>query len=175
MNAVLKERRLRLSTKKTRIGHIDRGFHFLGIQYPGTQIRDNTTVTQANKQSVIPCATAQNLLSLGGKTTEHLEPGLNCIVPHPRTLRKAREQVNQMVATGVSPRRISSYLHHWSMWWVRTTEHWNYQELLEWFLNACWGQNPAAKFAAGLLRKARESSERPGLPPGFESGFVAAL
>ena len=52
MNAVLKERRLQLSRKKTRIGSIEKGFHFLGINYPGTQTLDNTTMPQANKQSV---------------------------------------------------------------------------------------------------------------------------
>ncbi|MGQ3892783.1 reverse transcriptase domain-containing protein [Legionella sp. CNM-4043-24] len=51
MIGVLKERGLRLSTKKTRIGHIDKGFHFLGIHYPGTQLRDNTTVIQTNVSS----------------------------------------------------------------------------------------------------------------------------
>ncbi|MFT4059500.1 MAG: reverse transcriptase domain-containing protein [Legionella sp.] len=52
MNAVLKERRLQLSRKKTRIGSIEKGFHFLGINYPGTQTLDNTTVPQVNNQSV---------------------------------------------------------------------------------------------------------------------------
>ncbi len=42
---VLQERRLRLSGKKTRIGSIDRGFHFLGIQYLKTRPLDNTTIT----------------------------------------------------------------------------------------------------------------------------------
>lgn len=32
--SVLKERHLKLSRKKTRIGAIDKGFHFLGIHYP---------------------------------------------------------------------------------------------------------------------------------------------
>lgn len=36
------------------------------------------------------------------------------------------EQIKQMVIDG-SPRRISSYLHRWSMWWARTSEHWDYQ------------------------------------------------
>lgn len=44
---VLHERRLRLSGKKTRIESIDKGFHFLGIQYPKMQPLDNTTMTQA--------------------------------------------------------------------------------------------------------------------------------
>lgn len=43
---ILHERRLRLSGKKTRIGSIDKGFHFLGIQYLQTRPVDNTTITQ---------------------------------------------------------------------------------------------------------------------------------
>ena len=69
-------------------------------------------------------------------------PALERIVPHPRTLRKAREQVKQMVIDGVSPHRIRSYLHRWAMWWVRTTQSWQYQELIEWFLNVCWDFTP---------------------------------
>lgn len=48
MMNVLHERQLKLSSKKTRIGSIDNGFHFLGIQYPGTQTLDNTNVTPAD-------------------------------------------------------------------------------------------------------------------------------
>jgi len=66
MMAVLKERRLRLSRKKTRIGHIDKGFHFLGIHYPGTQTQDNTNVTQAIDKAAIPIDTAHYLSSLKG-------------------------------------------------------------------------------------------------------------
>ena len=66
MMKVLRERRLSLSSKKTRMGSIDKGFHFLGINYPGTQTQDNTNVTQANDRSVIQLNTAHNLTSLGG-------------------------------------------------------------------------------------------------------------
>lgn len=66
MMAVLKERRLRLSYKKTRIGRIDKGFHFLGIQYSGTQTRDNTNVTQVIDRAAINVDTAHNIASLGG-------------------------------------------------------------------------------------------------------------
>lgn len=85
-------------------------------------------------------------------------PALDRIVPHPRTLRKAREQVKQMVIDGVSPQRIRSYLHRWSMWWVRSSQSWQYQELLEWFLNVCWDFSPAA-YAAGLLHHAIKKSK----------------
>lgn len=69
MMNVLHERRLRLSRKKTRIGSIDKGFHFLGIHYLGTQTSDNTNVTQATDRSVIPVNTAHFLASLGGGKT----------------------------------------------------------------------------------------------------------
>jgi hypothetical protein len=43
------------------------------------------------------------------------------IVPHPRTLRKAREQVKSMVIDEASPRRIRNYLHRWVIWWAMTS------------------------------------------------------
>lgn len=43
---VLQERKLRLSRKKTRIGAIDKGFHFLGINYLEPQSPDGTNVSQ---------------------------------------------------------------------------------------------------------------------------------
>ena len=82
-------------------------------------------------------------------TTDHQTPALDRIVPHPRTLRKARESVKQMVNTGVSPRRIRSYLDCWSTWWVRTSETWSKQDLLVWFIEVCRDPVPAA-YAAGL-------------------------
>lgn len=63
---ILEERQLTLSGKKTRIGAIKKGFHFLGINYPGTQSPDNTTVTQAHKLSVYPCDFAHYSPLLGG-------------------------------------------------------------------------------------------------------------
>ena len=92
----------------------------------------------------------------GGETdiaTDHQTPAQAIIVPHPRTLRKAREQIKQMVIDGLSARRIRSYLHRWATWWVRTAQSWQYQELLEWFLNVCWDFTPAA-YATGLFHQA---------------------
>ena len=57
--------------------------------------------------------------------------------------------------TGLSARRIRSYLHRWALWWVRTSQSWQYQELLGWFLHVCWDYSPAA-YAAGLLQHAIE-------------------
>jgi hypothetical protein len=43
---VLQERKLKLSRKKSRIGEVTKGFHFLGIDYPGTQPQAITKVVQ---------------------------------------------------------------------------------------------------------------------------------
>jgi hypothetical protein len=65
-------------------------------------------------------------------------------------------QVQLMVLTGFSTRRIRSYLHRFVLWWANTTRTWNYEELIQWFCDACFDITPAA-FATGLLfRRIRE-------------------
>ena len=92
-------------------------------------------------------------------------PVLDRIVPHPRTLRKAREHVLAMVNSGVSPFRIRSYLHRWATWWVRTAQNWQYHELLAWFLNMCWDLKPAV-YAVGLLHHAMiKAPNQASVPP----------
>jgi len=59
------------------------------------------------------------------------------IVPHPRTLRKARENIKAMVNDGVSLQKIKTYFRHFVIW-VNTSELWTYEELLGWFIRACW-------------------------------------
>ncbi len=109
-------------------------------------------------------------------TTDHQIPEPDRIVPHPRTLRKAREQVKQMVKDGVSPGRIRSYLHRWGAWWVRTSETWGYQDLFVWFLEVCRDPVPAA-YAAGLywhdVKKSRTEAN-PDRHPVFELDLPAA-
>jgi hypothetical protein len=74
------------------------------------------------------------------------------IIPHPRTLRKARIQVQQMVTIGLSTKLIRRYLHQFLLWWTKTSGTWQYQELISWFVESCWDINPAAH-AAGLLQR----------------------
>ena len=62
---VLQERKLSLSGKKTRIGSINKGFHFLGIQYPETQPLDNIT-RQAVSRSFNKGTSELNLSYVGG-------------------------------------------------------------------------------------------------------------
>jgi hypothetical protein len=60
--SILQERRLQLSPKKTRIGAIKCGFHFLGIQYLETQSPNNTGVPQGLSRSAANEALADNCL-----------------------------------------------------------------------------------------------------------------
>src|SRR3989338_8532601 len=53
MMNVLQERHLRLSKRKTRMGEIKSGFHFLGIEYPPTQMVDNTNVAPVNDDAIV--------------------------------------------------------------------------------------------------------------------------
>jgi RNA-directed DNA polymerase len=52
MMEVLHERQLRLSREKTRMGCINDGFHFLGIDYLPTRMEDKTNVTHVNDASI---------------------------------------------------------------------------------------------------------------------------
>ena len=53
MMNVLQERQLRLSKRKTRIGAIESGFHFLGIQYPPTRTVDNTSIAPIDDGAIV--------------------------------------------------------------------------------------------------------------------------
>jgi len=68
---VLQERRLRLSRKKTRIGSIDKSFHFLGINYLELQPPDGTNVSQNSFDSANQKQSEQYLTSMGGGTVRH--------------------------------------------------------------------------------------------------------
>lgn len=134
---VLYERGLKLSRKKTRMGKTSLSFHFLGIHYPGTQTLDNIKATDSSDTATDDCR--DDLLSKGENKSSLdqfpvSENTSNRFFPHPRTLRKARTQVNVMVLDGFSTRRIRSYLHRWVIWWLRTADSWKYAELLNWLV-----------------------------------------
>jgi hypothetical protein len=110
---LLQERRLRLSRKKTRIGAIDKGFHFLGINYLEPQPSDGTNVSQNSFDSAHQNQSEHYLTSIRGHSLATANPSDSLhktIVPHAQTLRNVCCQVKQMVTDGVSLRRIKSYL-----------------------------------------------------------------
>ena len=79
------------------------------------------------------------------------------MIPHARTLRKAREQVKSMVTDGASPRHIRKYLARWIQWWNETVDDWSKNKLIQWFCRACFDITLAAYAAGLLLRQVRKS------------------
>ena len=158
---ILKERRLGLSRKKTRIGSIDKGFHFLGINYLETQPLGGTNVTQTRSESATQVNNEHFMVSMGGEDSstiaDHSVSEQKRIVPHARTLRNAREQVKQMVASGVSLQRIKRYLLRWCTWWMQTADCWSKHELLIWFFETCWDK-PSREIASELCRSISQLS-----------------
>lgn len=66
MMEVLHERGLSLSRKKSRMGCVSGGFHFLGVYYPPTRTEDNTKVTHANDDFISPNKPVHYLSEWGG-------------------------------------------------------------------------------------------------------------
>jgi len=66
MMEVLHERHLKLSRKKSRIGCIKNGFHFLGINYSSTQTESNTTAMHVNDDSFDSNNSVYYLVNWGG-------------------------------------------------------------------------------------------------------------
>jgi hypothetical protein len=168
---VLRERRLRLSLKKTYLGKIDKGFHFLGIHYPQTQTVDDSHVTRVSLDAALQESSEHALTLEGGSsaTAGHWDSRPCAIVPHARTSRKAREQAKQMVTDGVSHRRIKSYLRRW--WWVRTSHSWQHQELGRWFLQVCWDSS-VARLAAEVFQETTWPTR--GQPPADLKAYATA-
>lgn len=53
-----------------------------------------------------------------------------------------------MVTIGLSTKQIRSYLHQFLLWWAKTIDAWTYQELVIWFVEACYDIYPIAHAAA---------------------------
>ncbi len=73
--------------------------------------------------------------------------------PHARTLRKAREQVKNMVTHGFSTHEIRIYLQRWALWWrVNTSELWQIDDILNQYSVACWDLT-TKQYGVGILAK----------------------
>ncbi len=151
MMEVLQERRLSLSRKKSRMGSVQSGFHFLGIFYPPTQPEYSTRVIHANDDLITTTTDQALVIGGGGKPfSDDQSHQPTRIVPHPRTLRKARENIKCIVIDGASLQKTRNYLHRYILWWRKTSEDWQYDELLHWLIASCWKRTPTA-IAASLL------------------------
>ena len=58
--------------------------------------------------------------------------------PHPRTLRKAREQIKVLVNDEASPSRIRTYWLCFLRWWTNTCPSWSVESFVSEFFERCW-------------------------------------
>lgn len=168
---LLKEKRLSLSAKKTKMGKIEQGFHYLGIDYLWTQTMNNTS----NSQCVEKESTSMSLCKIFHPDTvnkEQQEPSaqlpLLITVPHGRTLRRSREQVRAMVADGVSLPKIKLYLSLWASWWHYATTTWSKETILTAWEALCWDKTLAGYALADYpeLRNCQAMGFSSGVPHG---------
>ena len=169
MMEVLHERHLTLSRKKSRMGRVDEGFHFLGVDYPAvstdkkdlcvenkkeattqqtnflendvleTQPQDNTTVV-----TLVNAISTHELMGIHytpPPPPQHSQQKPLCNKPHARTLRHARERVRFMILDGHSIQYIRSYLRQWAQWWTLTVDDFSINVMLTQFIEACWACN----------------------------------
>jgi len=144
LSHVLQERHLTLSRKKSRIGHISQGFHFLGVDYPATQPQGNTSKAKTLSCNDANFDSGEYLSRGGGREVCLNEPSNLTIKPHARTLHKARENIKAMVADGLSIQKIKAYIKRWAAWWAKTVINWDQSTIISWLVVTCWDSKPAA-------------------------------
>ena len=83
-------------------------------KYSPTQTENITEVTQTNDVLYFDNTGLEAI-------SEHQNRVALCINAHPRSLRKARIQVQLMIKTGFSTRAIRAYLHRFLLWWQMTS------------------------------------------------------
>lgn len=136
LTRLLNQKHLSLSIKKTKMGRIEQGFHYLGIDYLGTQPLIKTSSLQEGKES-----TSMQLNSIFHENTLNKmrqdQIPRQLTVPHGRTLRRSREQVKLMVEDGVSHQKIRRYLSLWASWWQYADISWSKKNILEAWQHTC--------------------------------------
>lgn len=119
VNNILYQRKLTLSKKKSKLGHISKGFHFLGFTYSLAQTVD--------------------------KVSDNIKRNRNAVTAwfHPRTFRNTYQKLIAMVTNGLSTQSIRTYLLQWARFWNRTNVIYNPQCALEALAN--WTFDKAIK------------------------------
>lgn len=108
LKQILCSLKLQYSPKKTKMGLLTRGFHFLGIEF-------KTNSAQAES-----------------KAETQIQPSKIQVELHARSCSRALAQVRLMNASSVHPEKIQSYLSGWATWWSRTASVYRRHCLTRW-------------------------------------------
>lgn len=125
---ILTALKLQVSRKKTKMGLLTKGFHFLGVefQYSGASAPQSGSETQ-----IQPCQTQ---------------------VLHARSCKRALTRVQLMNENSVHPEHLQSYLVRWVSWWSRTASLFRSHCLTRWVEVASLKDPPLVWLGTGLTR-----------------------
>lgn len=157
LQRLLKQKQLSLAAKKTKTGTIEQGFHFLGIDYLGTQPLNHTNSLGLNQESG-PMFLRR---LFHPQTVNHPpNPAKLLTVPHARTLRRARLQVGAMVEDGASHPQIKTYLKRWACWWQTVIRNGSQEKMMSAFEYFNWNKWTGLEGPATCLKERRDSASR---------------
>lgn len=136
LQQILSQLKLRCSRRKTKMGPLTAGFHFLGIDF------------KVNQESSI----LKVLIKEAEAQTQLLQSQLT-ITLHERCCIRAMERIRVMEEDLVHPSKVQHYLSKWAGWWCRTTVEISRKSCLEhWILRAQDRCPERAWIGVGLLR-----------------------
>ena len=140
---ILSNLKLKCSKRKTKMGQLTKGFHFLGV---------NFTLNQINEESSNHISDRPDPLINNAETrTRHSQFQVD-ISLHERSCVRAMNKIFAMKEDCVHPHYVQRYLFKWSIWWTRTTSLIPWSECLKrWLQRASNRQPELAWLATGLL------------------------
>ncbi len=113
LREILKKLKLQYSRRKTKMGLLTKGFHFLGINFSKVNQEFSTLSVNTEKQDnpIVKAA--------GAQTQQLLQFHVN-ITLHERCCVRAMNRIENMKADFVHPKQIQIYLSRWATWWCRS-------------------------------------------------------
>ena len=133
---ILTKLKLRQSRRKTKMGPLTEGFHFLGINF------------KVNLESSAKEASVMDIAAQTQCPQSHVN-----ITLHERCCVRAMDRVTVMEEDVVHPMKVQRYLSKWATWWSRTASDISRRECLKhWAIRAQIRRPELTWLAVGLLR-----------------------
>ena len=118
---ILNQLKLRLAPTKTKIGLIDKGFHFLGMNFEVAQTPQKVHAVQNNEDT----------LTTHNDRPEQLAYQYVRVSLHPQSYHRSIDQWKIRREGVGNPTEAQIYLGRWARWWAHAHHQIQYNELLE--------------------------------------------
>ena len=118
---ILHQLKLRLAPTKTKIGLIDKGFHFLGMNFEVAQTPQTVHTTQNNEDTLI----------------RHQERSVKTayqdvrVTLHPQSYHRSIDQWKMRLEGVGNPTEAQIYLNRWTRWWAHAHHQILYKKIFK--------------------------------------------